>query len=150
MILQEEPLSGRVEYLLVHCVHLLTLDQIDDVKVPGQLLLASTERLAAPLGFREALRASVLTAAEEIATKKIKSSVRSGEDELFAVHDQLVEEVKLLSLRLLTDVGSPNPMLDELFHLVFVEEQLIDQVLRSLYHRAQVLRRLPFQWRFSC
>ena len=53
-------------------MHLLTLDQIDDVKVSGQLLLASTERLAASLGFREALRASVLTAAEEIATKKIK------------------------------------------------------------------------------
>ena len=40
--------------------------------------------------------------------------------ERLPVHDELVEEVKLLSLRLLTDVGSPNPMLDELFHLVLV------------------------------
>ena len=108
-------------------MHLLALDQIDDVKVAGQLLLASTERLAAPLGFKEALRASVLTAAEEIATKKIKYSVRSGEDELFAVHDQLVEEVKLAFLRCFVDVVALYAFLDEIFHFFALK--------RHIHHR---------------
>ena len=50
----------------------------------------------------------------------MEQPVQSVIEEEFAVQDELVEEVKLLSLRLLTDVGSPNPMLDELFHLVLV------------------------------
>ena len=102
----------------------------------------------------ELLRAPSLEKPLPTAAEQVAESMQEAIDEIIMerlpVHDELVEEVKLLSLRLLTDVGSPNPMLDELFHLVLVEEQLIDQVLRSLYHRAQVLRRLPFQWRFSC
>ena len=40
--------------------------------------------------------------------------------ERLPIHNELVKEVKLLSLRLLTDIGSANSMLDELFHLVLV------------------------------
>ena len=54
--------------------------------------------------------------------------------ERLPVHDELVKEVKLLPLRLFTDVRSPNPMLDEPFHLRLVQEELIVQVLTVLQH----------------
>ena len=49
LVLKEEPFGCRVEHLLVHSVHLLALDQIDNVEVVSQLLLASFKCLMSPL-----------------------------------------------------------------------------------------------------
>ena len=50
LVLQEEPLSLIIQSLLVDVVHLLSLNQGDNVQISSQLAFASLKELATLLG----------------------------------------------------------------------------------------------------
>ena len=53
LVLQEEPLCGIIEHLIVHVVHLLALDQLHDVQIVRKLLFTPQEELVSPLCLLE-------------------------------------------------------------------------------------------------
>ena len=105
-------------------MHLLTLDQPDNVQVASQLFLAAFQSLDAPLGLRAALWAPVLATVEE-AEKRLYDHVGVSELELLSIHDQLVQEVKLAFLRCLVNVVTFDSLLHEILHLIGLEPHFI-------------------------
>ena len=55
LVLQEEPFRLVIQSLLVDVVHLLPLDQCDNVQISSQFALASLKQLATLLGRLEPL-----------------------------------------------------------------------------------------------
>ena len=117
--LQQEALLLREKHLLVYIVHLVALDQVDDVEVDLKLFLASVEENSLLLGEGVAPRAPAAEASAKVGANG-DNPIRHRLGELFAVHNKLIEEVELLGLGLLADVEALPlvVLLDELPHSI--------------------------------
>ena len=116
----------REKHLPVDIVHLVALDQGDNVEVLLELLLASIEENSLLLGERVAPRAPAAEASAEVGANG-DNPIRHRLGELFAVHNKLIEEVELLGLGLLADVEALAlvVLLDELLHAIRVKFKLL-------------------------
>ena len=84
--LQQEALLLREKHLLVYIVHLVALDQVDDVEVDLKLFLASVEENSLLLGEGVAPRAPATEAAAEVGAQG-DNPIRHGQGEILAIHD---------------------------------------------------------------
>ena len=76
----------REKHLLIYIVHLVALDQVDDVKVDLKLFLASFEENSLLLGERVAPRAPAAEASAEVSANG-DNPIRHRLGEIFAIHD---------------------------------------------------------------
>ena len=84
--LQQEALLLREKHLLVYIVHLVALDQVDDVEVDLELFLASVGENFLLLGVGVAPWAPSTEAAAEVGVQG-NNSIRHRLGEVFAIHD---------------------------------------------------------------
>ena len=135
----------REKHLPVEIVHLVALDQGDNVEVLLKLIRASIEENSLLLGKRVAPRAPAAEASAEVGANGDKP-IRHRLGELFAVHDQLVEEVELLGLGLLADVEALPlvVLLDELLHAFRVKFELLQKISAHSAVLIMAFRRLRF------
>ena len=129
LVLQEEPLRLIIQRLLVDIVLLLSLDQGDYVQIFRQFSFPVLEESVSLLCRFESLRAPILnqllSATAEHPTDLMQHSVQKVVLEQCSVHNELVEEVELLLLGLDADVWFLDAILNEFFHLLLVQVQLI-------------------------
>ena len=120
----------REKHLPVDIVHLVALNQGDNVEVLLELHLASIEENSLLLGERVAPRALTAEASAEVGANG-DNPIRRRLGELFAVHNKLIEEVELLGLGLFADVEALAlvVLLDELLHAIRVKFKLLQKFL---------------------
>ena len=135
----------REKHLPVDIVHLVALDQGDNVEVLLKLILASIEENSLLLGERVAHRAPTAEASAEVGANG-DNPIRRRLGELFAVHNKLIEEVELLGLGLLADVEALPlvVLLDELLHAIRVKFKLLQKCLGLFAVIIVAFRRLRF------
>lgn len=110
-------------------MHLLSLDQPNDVQVSRQLLLALPKILLAMHGSLDAVAAEDgndfgFEAAEEIADSK-QPAIAAVKLEQLAVKNEFVQEVELLLFWFDADILLLHVMLDEVFDPFFVGDKVV-------------------------
>ena len=76
----------REKNLLIHIVHLVTLDQVDDIEVDLELFFASFEENSFLLSERVAPRAPATEATAEVGAHGNRP-IRHRLGKIFAIHD---------------------------------------------------------------
>ena len=120
--LQKEALLLGEEYLTIHIVHLVPLDQAHNVKVDIQLALAALKEHGVLLCERVASGAAATATAEQTSQSE-DHPIGQSVYKLSAIHDDLVDEVELLGLGFLADVVLLSILLDELLHAMLVKQE---------------------------
>ena len=113
--LKQKSFRFVIEHSLVDIMHLVSLYQAHNIQVVSQLFLSLTEYLAAPLCLWESVWAPFLAARQP--SEEYDHSVLHLKLKLLAIHNQFVEEEKLVPARLLVDVAALAPISDKSLHL---------------------------------